>query len=182
MHGGVAEWCRGWYAPYESWATDLPMGPLTGSERVARGGSVADPAASQRCAARARLSPGARDLGVGLRLLMEVGYAVPGLGPHELTVRSFVGSDGSGGGAEVQGYRLRMVSVPERLSARQEDRAIRWVHLEGVTPLTLHMLPGRYYFQAWRETASGIERGLERKCTIPEDLPEFAVEAPVQAR
>jgi hypothetical protein len=70
-----------------------------------------------------------------------------------------------------------MVSVPERLTARQEDRAIRWVDLDGVTPLTLRMLPGRYYFQAFQARDGEVIRGMEQKFSVPDDLPEIEVDA-----
>jgi hypothetical protein len=178
MHGGVAEWCRSWYGPYPSWAADLPTGPSDGTERCVRGGADGDAPHRLRSAARAHLPPDASSPRLGLRLLLEAGYAAPGLGPHRLEVRAVADPHARAEHRSVPGCRLRLVSVPERLTARQENRAIRWVELEGTTPLTLQMLPGRYYFQAWIETEGGAVRGQERKCAIPEDLPVFEVDAP----
>lgn len=39
MHGNVSEWCRDWYGAYPTGAQTNPQGPVSGSERVARGGS-----------------------------------------------------------------------------------------------------------------------------------------------
>jgi formylglycine-generating enzyme len=178
MHGGVAEWCRCWYGPYPQWAADLPTGPPDGTQRCVRGGADGDERRRLRCAARERLPPDASSSRVGLRLLLEAGYAVPGFGPHRLEVRAVEDPHARGAHRPVTGCRLRLVSVPERLTARQENRAIRWVELDGTTPVTLRMLPGRYYFQAWREDEAGAVRGQERKCSIPEDLPVFEVGAP----
>ena len=39
MSGNVMEWCQDWYGPYLGDAQHDPMGPLTGTIRVVRGGS-----------------------------------------------------------------------------------------------------------------------------------------------
>ena len=178
MHGNVAEWCRPWYAPYPACASDLPVGPLRGEERVVRGGSWAEASTAARSAARAHQGPQAADRRVGFRLLMEAGYGVPGMGSHRLRVQTYTGAIGTRDRAGRPGYRLRLVSVPERLTARQEDRPIRWRALETVTPLELQMLPGRYYLQAWRMEGTEVVRGPERKFMVPDDLPEVDVEIP----
>jgi hypothetical protein len=180
MHGNVAEWCRTWYAPYPACASDLPVGPLRGEERVVRGGSWADGAVAARSAARARQKPDVADRRIGFRLLLEAGYAVPGFGSHRLRVQTYSGEIGTSGRTEQPGYRMRLVSVPERLTARQEDRPIRWRELEAVTPLELQILPGRYYLQAWRVEGEKVVRGPERKFMVPDDLPEVDVELPAR--
>lgn len=178
MHGNVAEWCRDGYAPYPVSPVTLPTGPLQAQERIVRGGSWRAPLAAARSAARSRRPPSAQEPEVGVRLLVEAGYGVPGLGPHRLRVQAFTGSLGDARREERPGVRVRLVSVPERLTARQEDRPIRWRELPGVTPLELQMLPGRYYVQAWAERDGQVVRGRERKFTVPDDLPLVDVEVP----
>jgi len=41
MHGNVREWCLDWEGPFHGDATD-PVGPASGSQRVARGGGCGD--------------------------------------------------------------------------------------------------------------------------------------------
>ncbi|MDB4930723.1 MAG: Sulphatase-modifying factor protein [Myxococcaceae bacterium] len=66
--GNVQEWCADWSGPYDASPAVDPIGPSTGSARVARGGSWIDHARSLRAAARFAHSPDERVHGVGLRL------------------------------------------------------------------------------------------------------------------
>ncbi len=69
--GNVFEWCGDWYGAeyYEISAFDNPLGPLSGTERVLRGGSWNDESDEIRNAYRFRMSPDARAFTAGFRLV-----------------------------------------------------------------------------------------------------------------
>ena len=74
MHGNVAEWCQDYFSPTyykESPAAD-PTGPVTGVNRVVRGGSWNTPASRCRSAARSSEPPSTRRDDIGFRIVMEV--------------------------------------------------------------------------------------------------------------
>jgi formylglycine-generating enzyme required for sulfatase activity len=52
MHGNVFEWCWDWYGVYDTGDQTDPVGPLSGADRVGRGGSWASPARNVRSANR----------------------------------------------------------------------------------------------------------------------------------
>jgi sulfatase modifying factor 1 len=74
MHGNAAEWCRDWYTDrVRSDRTRLdPLGPVSGTQRVVRGGSYEDAAACCRSAARRGLEPDGRSGAIGFRVVIHL--------------------------------------------------------------------------------------------------------------
>lgn len=72
MSGNVSEWCSDWYGEnyYSNSPTDNPKGPVTGEERVTRGGSCYDLLASNcRVSLRGWSSPAIFGCNLGFRVV-----------------------------------------------------------------------------------------------------------------
>ena len=70
MSGNVWEWCSDRYGDYNSRSETNPIGPVSGSLRVARGGGWADVAGICRVSFRDVNAPGYRGSNLGLRLVL----------------------------------------------------------------------------------------------------------------
>ncbi|MBQ8226370.1 MAG: formylglycine-generating enzyme family protein [Bacteroidaceae bacterium] len=70
MSGNVNEWCQDWYGLYGSAAQTDPTGPVTGSDRVMRGGDNASAASFCRLSYRLSYDPACRTGLIGLRLAL----------------------------------------------------------------------------------------------------------------
>ena len=70
MHGNVFEWCSDWYGDYPTSSVVDPVGPVTGSRRVFRGGCWDFGAAYCRSASRGRRYPSDRYFNLGFRVAL----------------------------------------------------------------------------------------------------------------
>jgi uncharacterized repeat protein (TIGR02543 family) len=69
MHGNVWEWCWDWIDNYDNEVRTDPTGPVSGSSRVRRGGSMGIPGEYLRSAMREYEVPNYRNNGTGFRLV-----------------------------------------------------------------------------------------------------------------
>ena len=70
MTGNVWEWCQDWKGTYSSSSQVNPTGATSGSLRVSRGGSWYNAARLCRSSYRSNITPGYRDINLGLRLVL----------------------------------------------------------------------------------------------------------------
>ncbi|WP_242457890.1 SUMF1/EgtB/PvdO family nonheme iron enzyme [Pedobacter sp. BS3] len=69
MHGNVEEWCYDWYGPYEKGEQRDPVGRISGSFRVTRGGSHNTLVQYLRSANRSAMIPADKNWMVGFRVV-----------------------------------------------------------------------------------------------------------------
>ncbi len=69
MSGNIREWRWDWYGLYEGAAQENPLGPLTGTKKVVRGGDWGSKWRVLRISDRGDRPPGLRDTHIGFRVV-----------------------------------------------------------------------------------------------------------------
>jgi formylglycine-generating enzyme required for sulfatase activity len=72
MHGNVWGWCEDWYSEYTKDDVTDPMGPVSGTGRVIRGGGWSDSPENIRSGVRGRFMPGDRSVDIGFYILRKI--------------------------------------------------------------------------------------------------------------
>ena len=75
MHNNVWEWCQDYYDNYNTEHSINPKGPITGVDKVMRGGSWSNIKASSRSATRRNRKPNYTSNALGFRIVLEIDKA-----------------------------------------------------------------------------------------------------------
>jgi formylglycine-generating enzyme required for sulfatase activity len=79
MIGNVDQWCSDWLADYPPCPATDPTGPVSGNERILRGGSFFSDSFNCRCASRGGVEPGTHRWEVGIRICVTALHYQPGI-------------------------------------------------------------------------------------------------------
>lgn len=181
MSTGPLEWCRDRYAPLPSWTVGDPMGPQTGEgeERghvLRGGGSLSQPSRSARRGSSAAAG-GVRE--VALRLVSPVGYGLRQGGSVSVTFGLTDPLTGEVLTHPDEQHDLRIIRMNDRLASRTAGTETIWARVvRPAFPLTLTMVPGKYYVYAETQRAGALARGREIKFHVWDHAVDVPVPAP----
>lgn len=72
MYGNVQEWTTDWFGPYSSNSAINPNGPVSGTQKVLRGGSYEDDLTMCNPVARSAVEPDTKFRSIGFRIVLEI--------------------------------------------------------------------------------------------------------------
>jgi len=178
MHVGSREWSLDRFGELATWTVQDPIGPNEGKDFVVRGGGSA--AAPARSAFRAAVAGSERAVDLGLRLLVPIGYGLGKYGSIDVTFRLEDRMAAAGAAAPSGGYDLRIIRMNDRLTARTALVDAVWARVVAPpSPVTLTMVPGKYYVYTEARRGEDMVRGLEikfqvwdRPVEVPVPIPE----------
>lgn len=118
MTGNVSEWCNDWYAPYYLGTEPNPKGPITGSDKIVRGGSFDNCQANSHISYRYFQKPEETTKYCGLRLAL----TLPNEPTLQLTEEPAIVKR-----VKAKNYRLKLLYVENEQQAYYiSERPVTW--------------------------------------------------------
>ncbi len=163
----AGEWCSDRFAELPSWTVVDPMGPTEGETFVVRGAR----------GGRAARAPSETAL---VRPVIPVGYGLGKYGSVPVTFQLVDPKTKKNVRDRLGAFDLRFIRMNDRLAARTRGTDPAWdLVVRPGSPVTLTMVPGKYYVYAERNENGKLRRGLEikfhvweRPTQVPVPLPE----------
>ena len=117
MTGNVSEWCSDWYAPYYLGTEPNPKGPITGSEKIVRGGSFDNCQANSHISYRHYQQPEEATNYCGLRLALTMPNEPTLQVEEELTIVKKV---------KIKNLQIKLLYVPAEQPYYISEKPITW--------------------------------------------------------
>jgi len=163
----AGEWCSDRFGPLPSWTVVDPMGPIEGERFVVRGAGDGE-----------RTSRAPEDQAL-VRLVIPLGYGLGHYGAIPVTFQFVHPKTKQKIDIQPGNYDLRFIRMNDRLAARTRGVDPDWdLVVRPGSPVTLTMVPGKYYVYAERNENGQLRRGIEIKFHVWQRASEVAVPLP----